>query len=162
MDGISWPLTSNMIRRNSVAHTFGMVRKYPDGTPKPHQGWDFYALPFTPCHAIADGKVVFAGDSGKLGRLVLIEFDHQDQTRYAVYAHLHQPLVRVGQQVARKQKVALTGNTGNAVSMRGLDQHLHFEIRTRSFPGRGLSGRESPITVFGRCPLLAPVLESFA
>ncbi|HYD23743.1 MAG TPA: hypothetical protein VEB68_03030 [Croceibacterium sp.] len=42
--------------------------------------------------------------------------------------------------------------------MRGLDQHLHFEIRTEPRPGRGLAGRMSPLNVFRAIPLDQPVL----
>jgi murein DD-endopeptidase MepM/ murein hydrolase activator NlpD len=51
------------------------------------------------------------------------------------------------------QQIGLTGNTGNAVSMRGADQHLHFELRTMALPPRGLAGRFSPMAIFGECPL---------
>jgi murein DD-endopeptidase MepM/ murein hydrolase activator NlpD len=59
LDGVTWPLEWNVIRRNSVSNTFGMVRNYANGTPKPHQGWDFSAAVGTPAFAIADGKVIF-------------------------------------------------------------------------------------------------------
>ncbi|NRT56636.1 M23 family metallopeptidase [Sphaerotilus uruguayifluvii] len=160
MGAICWPLVSNVIRRNSNSHTFGWVRKYADGTPKPHQGWDFYAVPSTPCYAISDGKVVYASDNGALGLMLMVQFDHGGQSLYAGYAHLQQILVKMGDTVTMKQKVALTGNSGNASSMTGLDQHLHFEIRTMPFPGKGLAGRISPLQIFGKCPLLDPIMET--
>lgn len=35
---MKWPLKSNIIRRNSLNHTFGMVRKDAKGNPRAHQG----------------------------------------------------------------------------------------------------------------------------
>lgn len=158
MDTIRWPLTNNVIRRNSESNTFGMVRKNANGTPRAHQGWDFYALPGTPCYAISDGKVVFSGTVGAFGMLLVIEFVYSGQKLYAAYAHLSQILVSGGT-VSKAQKVALTGNSGNASSMTGLDQHLHFEIRTTPLPGLGLSGRKSPLSVYKQCPLKALIYD---
>jgi len=159
MNAVRWPLTSNVIRRHSESNTFGMVRKNNDGSPRAHQGWDFYATPGTPCYAISDGKVVFAGVSGAFGTLLVIKFQYAGQDLYAAYAHLSQILVNANDSVSLGQKIALTGNSGNAGSMTGLDQHLHFEIRTMAMPGLGLAGRKSPLQIYHKCPLQAPVLD---
>jgi len=148
-----WPLLYNIIRRNLVNHTFGMVRRNANGTRRPHQGWDFHAPIGTPTWAIADGRVVFIRNEGDYGRQVCIEFRHLGKTYYAFYAHLDSILVRRNQQVAAFDSIGTTGETGNAAGMAKEDQHLHFEIRTEPYPGKGLNGRVSPATIYGRCPL---------
>lgn len=151
---IDWPLDSNVIRRGLENHTFGMVR---NGGTRAHQGWDFYAEPGTPCYAIADGAVAMIYESEAYGLVIVCSFQHDGRTLYAAYCHLSKAEVKQGVVVRKGDKIGLTGNSGNAVSMRGLDQHLHFEIRTMPRPGKGLDGRKSPMEVFGHCPLKAPV-----
>jgi murein DD-endopeptidase MepM/ murein hydrolase activator NlpD len=154
MSNIGWPLDSNAIRRGLVNNTFGLVR---NGGTKNHQGWDFYAEPGTPCFAIADGTIAMIYESEAYGLVIVCSFQHDGRTIYAAYAHLSQASVAQGQVVKKGQRIGLTGNSGNAESMRGLDQHLHFEIRTIPRPGKGLEGRMSPKEVFGHCPLKTAV-----
>ena len=53
----------------------------------------------------------------------------------------------------------MTGNTGNAETMQGDDQHLHFEIRVIELPGKGLSGRINPRELYGFAPLNTTVYD---
>lgn len=159
MSKIDWPLDSNRIRRGLLNHTFGEVRRNADGTRRAHQGWDFYAAPGTPCYAIADGRIAMIRTVGDYGNTIVLEFQHDydgdgdvDKV-FAAYSHLSRIDVKVGQSVQIGQQIGLTGNTGNAVSMRGEDCHLHFEARFQMAPGRGLVGRFSPRSLFGQCPL---------
>lgn len=146
---LAWPLERNHIRRNMINNSFGMVR---NGGSRAHQGWDLYATPGTPCYAIANGKIVDAYYSGSYGNNVVLQFDHGGQTLYAMYCHLSVMAVRQGQ-VKRGDLLGLTGNTGNATSMRGEDQHLHFEIRTIRWPGTGLDDRMDPAKLYGLAPI---------
>lgn len=158
--GIDWPLDSNVIRRGVLNNTFGMVRARADGSAKPHQGWDLYAPPGTPCFAVADGTVAGVVSGGDYGLVVVIGFIHTGGQRYfAAYCHLSKALVAKGDKVRLGQMIGLTGRSGNAGTMRGEDDHLHFELRTVAFPGRGLEGRLSPFTLFGRCPLKIPEIR---
>lgn len=150
---VRWPLSSNRIRRGLVNNTFGMVRRNLNGTKRPHQGWDFYAADGTSCYAIAAGQVVFAGKSGAYGNLLVHSFPYEGETLYAAYAHMHDLSVATGQQVTKGQLIGHTGTTGNAAGMGGVDQHLHFELRTVAMPGLGLAGRMSPLEVFRQVPL---------
>ena len=156
-----FPLASNVIRRRSESNTFGMVRKNRDGTDRPHQGWDFEARVGTPCFAIADGAVVAIADQGDYGKQVTIRLfaPHDGKTLWAFYAHLLSVDVVLGQDVVEGQQVGRTGESGNAAGMPIEDQHLHFEIRTAASVGRGLVGRISPLSVFGTCPLHAPIIQ---
>lgn len=105
-------------------------------------------------HAIADGKIRKVERSSSYGNVVVLEFEHHGATLYAYYCHLSLKFVSRGQQVKRGEVIALTGNTGNASSMHGEDQHLHFEIRTvgDGHP-EGLTGRMDPALLYGRAPL---------
>ena len=155
---IKWPLKSNRIRRGMINHTFGMVRKNVNGSRRPHQGWDFYAAPGTPCFAVADATVALIRTEGDYGNTIVIEFVHDGDRLFAAYSHLSRIDVKTGDRVTAGQQIGLTGNTGNAVSMKGEDCHLHFELRTMKAPGLGLAGRLSPMEIFGVCPLDEAVL----
>lgn len=153
---IAWPLEANVIRKNSVANTFGMVR---NGGQRAHQGWDLLAYPGTRCYAVADG-VVTTGINGDYGRFITLEFEHRGRTLFAFYAHLSFVVVTRDQKVAAGEWVGLTGNSGNASTMKDDDQHLHFEFRTIEAPGRGLGGRVDPKTVYGFVPLRSPIYDT--
>lgn len=160
---IGWPLDRNVIRRGMLNHTFGMVRRNADGSRRPHQGWDFEALVCTPCFAVADGTIEGVRNAGDYGRQIVLRFTHdydddgKPDTLYAFYAHLARVDVRAGDKVTKGQQLGLTGDSGNARGMAAADQHLHFELRSRAWPGRGLDGRYSPLAIFGHCPLRGPV-----
>lgn len=153
MTGIDWPLDSNRIRRGMVNHTFGMVRKNTDGSSRPHQGWDLYAAPGTPCYAVAGGHVKAIRTVGGYGLTVILAFRHDGDDLFAAYSHLSRIDVREGQAVKLGQQIGLSGNSGNAAAMKGEDCHLHFELRTIAVPGPGLVGRISPLHLFRTVPL---------
>jgi len=152
-DSIRWPLVENHIRKSSESNTFGRVRKHADGSPKPHQGWDFYAALGTNCYAIGAGKVVYSHYHGDFGLLVVTSFKFRHQELFAVYAHLKQVFVELNQAVEMGTPIGETGNSGNAANLTGDELHLHFEVRNVPMPGLGLAGRISPFHVYGICPL---------
>jgi murein DD-endopeptidase MepM/ murein hydrolase activator NlpD len=152
-NGITWPLAINVIRGNSENNTYGNVRKNANGSIRPHQGWDFAAAIGTAVYAIADGKVKSVANHGDYGLQICIEFHHQQSKRYAFYAHLSTVTVGESDDVKMDQHIGATGNTGNAKNLPHSEDHLHFEIRTKSQPGVGLHDRISPLKVYGKCPL---------
>jgi murein DD-endopeptidase MepM/ murein hydrolase activator NlpD len=154
---IRWPLHRNIIRGHVKSNTYGMVRHRADGTPKPHQGWDFEAPVGTPCHAIADGEVVFSSHAGDFGLMLVHSFELNGITRYAAYAHLASTHV-TDNKVSRGQVIAKTGKSGNAQTLPPAEMHLHFEIRTMAMPGLGLAGRISPIGIYHVCPLTHAII----
>ena len=160
-DSITWPLASNVIRRNAESNTFGMVRRRADGTAKPHQGWDFSAVVGTPFYAISDGTIRFIRERGDYGLQLCLEFELDGTTYYAFYAHLGKcffaPGEKLSMAVCRNDELGRTGESGNAQGMPVADQHLHFEIRTALQPRAGLQDRVSPLQVFGKCPLKLPI-----
>ena len=146
-----WPLNSNIIRKNCVSNTFGMVRRNADGTAKPHQGWDFYARRGTLVFAVADGTIEHMTLDHDYGYTILI--NHGDSI-YSFYAHLSSDRFRkVGDKVTRGQLIAQTGTSGNAEGLPADEEHLHFEIRTQAAVGYGLTGRKSPLAIYAVCPL---------
>jgi len=86
-----------------------------------HAGIDFRAPSGTPIRAAAAGEVVFAGNNGGYGKMVDIDHGNGIVTRYA---HLNAIAVHVGQKVAARQQLGLSGSTG-----RSTGPHLHFEVR---------------------------------
>ena len=160
---VAWPLAYNLIRGRSTNNTFGMVRRYKDGKPKPHQGWDFEAAIGTGVYAIAAGKVEYVKlNVGDYGTQICHSFEWQGRTLYAYYAHLSTVQVAAGADVGQGEMIGATGNTGNARSLPAREDHLHFEIRERPRCGLGLAGRISPFKVYGVCPLKKPAYQNFS
>ena len=61
---------------------------------------------------------------------------------YSFYAHLDAaPSLAVGDGVFAGQLVGVAGNSDNS---HGTPTHLHLELRTKSMPGLGLTGRRNP------------------
>ena len=55
--------------------------------------------------------------------------------------------VSVDESVTEGQVIAKSGITGNASDLKGQDQHLHFELRSRPENIKGLTGKLDPNTV---------------
>jgi len=91
-----------------------------------HAGTDFAGPIGTPIYATADGVVTHAGWSSGYGRLIKIQHDFGIETRYA---HLNSMDVRVGQRVARGDRIGALGNSG-----RSTGPHLHYEVRESGDP----------------------------
>jgi len=150
------PLKTMKVRQTSVSNTFGNVRKNADGTDRNHQGIDYYAASGTEVYAVQNGKVVkiHDKDDGDYGKYIIIQhYDKEgnpqktedDKPIYSFYAHLSEISVKKDDEVVENETViGKTGNTGNASTMKGEDEHLHFEIRTGIDLGKGLDGRLDP------------------
>ena len=150
------PLKTMQVRQNSVKNTFGPVRHYKDGSPKPHQGIDYYAPAGTDVYAVQNGKVVKINDNdnGDYGKYIIIQHHDKDgkpqknedgKDLYSFYGHLSEISVGKNDKVTENETIiGKSGNTGNAKNMKGDDEHLHFEIRTDINLGKGLDGRLDP------------------
>lgn len=85
-----------------------------------HKGVD-YAVPLgTEVMASGEGRVVFAGDMGKYGKVVEINHGNGLMTRYA---HLDSIKVAVNETVSANQIIGTAGETGESKG-----SHLHFEV----------------------------------
>ena len=91
-----------------------------------HTGLDFAAPEGRAIRAADAGKVVEAGPAGAYGNFVEIAHGNGTRTRYA---HLSKIDVKVGQKVARGERIGALGNTGNSSG-----PHLHFEVLIKGEP----------------------------
>jgi murein DD-endopeptidase MepM/ murein hydrolase activator NlpD len=91
-----------------------------------HQGLDISTPHGQAVMTPSDGTVVFNGTEGGYGKVLVIDHGYGVKTRYG---HLSETFVRLGERVARGQKVAAVGNTG-----RSTGPHLHYEVRVNGIP----------------------------
>lgn len=110
-----WPLQSR------VSSGFGWRPDPFTGERAWHAGIDIAAPAGAPVQAAWDGQVVFAGERGGYGRMVIVE--HHDGWR-TLYAHNNENKVQAGDTVRAGQTIATVGSSGRATG-----PHLHFEIR---------------------------------
>jgi murein DD-endopeptidase MepM/ murein hydrolase activator NlpD len=74
----------------------------------------------TPAYATAPGVVTFAGSRAGYGTTVEIDHGGGFVTRFA---HLETISVKVGQKVAKHERIGAIGSTG-----RSTGPHLHYEV----------------------------------
>ncbi len=134
--GVTWT-ANNSLRPNNytglasyplanvakVGLAYGWHKNATTGQAFFHSGIDLLVAPGTSVLAAETGTVVFVGQEGTYGNLVVLEHSAGRQTRYA---HLSQIQVKIGQKVN-------TGDVLGAVGMTGRpdvpEPHLHFEVR---------------------------------
>ncbi len=85
-----------------------------------HDGMDIAAPSNSPVYSAHKGRVVWAEYSKSYGNYIILKFSDQWAT---LYAHLNKLLVKKGSHVERRQKIGLSGSTGQSNS-----PHLHFEL----------------------------------
>ena len=91
-----------------------------------HRGLDIAAAAGTAINAAADGTVIFSGEKGTYGNLVILSHGNGFLT---YYAHCSKLLVQVGDSVTQGQPIAAVGSTG-----RSTGPHCHFEVRYQNNP----------------------------
>lgn len=99
---------------------FGKRRDPINGKMAMHEGVDLAGWPKTPIYATAPGEVTYAGRDGKYGKSIVIDHGCGVTTRYA---HLHTILVKKGDTVPHRFKIAKMGSTG-----RSTGPHVHYEV----------------------------------
>lgn len=88
-----------------------------------HTGADFPVNAGTPIHTTFGGKVVWAGENGPWGNLVVVE-----NNGYQVWlAHLSSIQVSPGDILHYSDVVGLSGNTGNSTGA-----HVHYGIKQKT------------------------------
>ena len=85
-----------------------------------HLGFDLASVRNAEVPAANNGRVIFVGELGIYGNLVVIDHGLGIQT---LYSHLNDTVVQVGDTVAKGQTIAHTGTTGLAFG-----DHLHFGV----------------------------------
>ncbi|MEE2658789.1 MAG: M23 family metallopeptidase [Candidatus Latescibacterota bacterium] len=130
------PAIAPMVRgRSWKTSDFGNRTDPFTGRPAFHNGVDFAGRRGEPVHATADGRVIYAYEDARLGRVVVIahdpvQFDENGNefTRKGIYrteyAHLDEFRVKKGDPVRRGEVIGLLGNTG-----RSTGPHLHYAVR---------------------------------
>lgn len=130
-----WLLRPVADEYNDVVARFYPYGSRQDGSYPVHHGVEFVNPLGTPVRAVADGEVVVAGGDqldvlgardNFYGLAVVLKLDRtlDGEPIYALYGHLSEPRVGVGQRVAAGQTIGLVGQTGAAEA-----PHLHFEVR---------------------------------
>ena len=105
----------------SATDSFGTRRMFNGKLASIHRGTDFHAPRGTPVVAANDGIVLIAQPMFYEGNLVVIDHGQQFST---LYMHLSKIDVKVGQRVAKGQRLGLSGATGRVTG-----PHLHFSAR---------------------------------
>jgi len=103
-----------------VTSAYGWRRDPFSGAPRFHKGIDVARAYGRDVPAAGAGRVVFAGDRGSYGTMVVLEHQSGQQT---VYAHLMAAGVKAGDEVGAGQVIGKTGDSGRATG-----PHLHFEV----------------------------------
>lgn len=106
--------------RSRVSSGFGARQDPFTGEPAFHHGLDIAAKEGAEVHPVRKGTVVFSGEKGGLGNVVIIDHGDGFQTKYA---HNLANLVQQGQAVDTGSVIAQVGSTG-----RSTGSHLHFEV----------------------------------
>lgn len=112
---MTWPAEGR------VAQGYGWRNDPVTGQRSWHPGVDLAAPAGSPVRASWDGKVVFAGEQGDYGKLVVVEHAGGWRTYYGHNAGLS---VKEGDTVTAGSELASVGGTGRASG-----PHVHFEVR---------------------------------
>jgi murein DD-endopeptidase MepM/ murein hydrolase activator NlpD len=83
-----------------------------------HLGFDLSDTQNAPVYAANDGKVIYAGDNGIFGNMVVLDHGYSLQS---LYGHMNRIDVKVGDMVKKGQAMGQAGQTGFAAGV-----HVHF------------------------------------
>jgi murein DD-endopeptidase MepM/ murein hydrolase activator NlpD len=109
-----------------VSSNFGYRESPFRGAKEFHSGLDISSHKGTPVKSTADGRVIYAGYYGDLGKEITIDHGFGIVT---IYGHLSEIKVKLGQPVKRENIIGKVGNTG-----RSTGPHLHYEVRLNNNP----------------------------
>ena len=109
----------------TITSEFGWRQDPFTKSQKFHSGLDIAAPSGSPVYAPENANVLFAGNYGGYGNLVVLK--HQRRGLYTLYGHNTKLLVQQNSLVKPGQPIALVGSTG-----RSTGAHLHFEVHYNS------------------------------
>lgn len=109
-----------------ISSTFGHRISPFTGDRVKHNGIDIGAPLGANVLATADGEVIYSGDAGAFGRVVVLDHGFGIITRYA---HNSRLLVELGDKVTRGTNIAVVGSSG-----RSTGPHLHYEVIVEGKP----------------------------
>lgn len=134
-----------------ISSRFNLHRKHPVlHRIRAHKGVDYAARIGTPVRATGDGKIIYRGNKGGYGRVVVIQHGQRFST---LYAHLNgfNKKFKSGSRVRQGDVIGYVGKSGLATG-----PHLHYEFR--------INGKHrDPLTVPlpGAKPIPFPLLTAF-
>ncbi len=107
-----------------ISSGFSSHRKHPIlNRIRAHKGIDYAARTGTPVKSAGDGEVVFLGNKGGYGQLLMIKHGDHYETFYAHLSNFRKGL-ETGSQVKQGDVIGYVGQTGLATG-----PHLHYEFR---------------------------------
>jgi murein DD-endopeptidase MepM/ murein hydrolase activator NlpD len=115
----------------------------------PHAGVDFAVPVGTPVLAAADGVVAMLIDY-EPGCGIGVVLSHPRFKRWTAYCHLTRAVVAIGQTVARGERIALSGASGNSAGV----AHVHLELCTTACASHrdgDLRDTEDPLAAVAGC-----------
>jgi len=112
--------------RGILTSGFGYRADPVSGERALHRAIDLSTAPGQPVLATADGIVLQAEPSGRLGNAIHIAHGFGYATRYG---HLRRFIVAAGERVERGDVIGYVGNTGRTTGY-----HLHYEVRLDGQP----------------------------
>ncbi len=107
--------------RGWVTSGFGYRTSPFTGSRQFHAGIDVAGRSGTPVVAPADGRVVYVGQKGPLGRTVVLDHGYGIRT---TFGHNSDVVVQRGQRVERGEKISFLGSSG-----RSTGPHLHYAVQ---------------------------------
>jgi murein DD-endopeptidase MepM/ murein hydrolase activator NlpD len=119
-DNTDAPASAGLPLANGITSAFGRRADPLTGESRFHRGVDLRAAYGTEVPAAAAGTVVFAGERGTYGNLVVVRHENGVETRYA---HLSATAVREGERIEAGTLIGRVGSTGRSAA-----PHLHFEV----------------------------------
>jgi murein DD-endopeptidase MepM/ murein hydrolase activator NlpD len=119
-DNTDAPASVGLPLTGGVSSSFGWRADPFTGESRFHRGLDLRAAYGTEVPAADRGTVVFAGERGTYGTLVVLRHESGVETRYA---HLSAAAVREGDRVDAGTPVGRVGSSGRSAA-----PHLHFEV----------------------------------
>jgi murein DD-endopeptidase MepM/ murein hydrolase activator NlpD len=117
------PFLRTPVRFTRVSSQYSLKRLHPIlNTYTPHRAIDYAAPKGTPVYALGDGKVIFKGQKGAYGKLIVLQHPFGVQTYYGHLDAFAKDL-KVGERVQKGQVIGTVGATGRATG-----PHLHFAV----------------------------------
>ncbi len=134
-----------------ISSGFDTNRKHPIlNRIRAHKGVDYAARTGTPVKSAGDGEVIFCGNKGGYGQVIIIKHDGHYETLYAHLSDFKKGL-GTGDRVKQGDVIGYVGQTGLATG-----PHLHYEFRVD-----GVHRNPETLNLAQSLPLHAEVLANF-
>jgi murein DD-endopeptidase MepM/ murein hydrolase activator NlpD len=134
-----------------ISSGFDTNRKHPIlNRIRAHKGVDYAARTGTPVKSAGDGEVIFCGNKGGYGQVMIVKHDDHYETLYAHLSDFKKGL-GTGDRVKQGDVIGYVGQTGLATG-----PHLHYEFRVD-----GVHRNPETLNLAQSLPLHAGVLANF-